>query len=87
MDEFEKGTNVEDLRRNYAEGIKTGDIDRIVTWAGASVGLLSKVQPAKVGHAIISSNLFDTSYKEIVEEIHEECVVRLQDVDSLLEWK
>ncbi|KAG6891617.1 hypothetical protein C0992_002656 [Termitomyces sp. T32_za158] len=56
VDEFEKGANVEDLQRNYAEGMKTGDIDRIVTWAGASVGLLSRIQPAKVSHAEISSN-------------------------------
>ncbi|KAG6890298.1 hypothetical protein C0995_009504 [Termitomyces sp. Mi166 len=69
VDEFEAGINAEDLRRKYTEGVKAGDIDRIVTWAGASVGLLSRIQPAR----------------EIVEEIHKECVAHLQAVHSLLD--
>ncbi|KAG6849291.1 hypothetical protein H0H93_009721 [Arthromyces matolae] len=48
VDDFESGTGTEELRRKYAEGVKTDDIDRIVTWAGASVGLLHAIHPAKV---------------------------------------
>ncbi|KAG6854531.1 hypothetical protein C0991_005443 [Blastosporella zonata] len=69
VDEYEGGISLEDLRRKYAEGVKTGNTDRIVTWAGASVGLLHKIQPAK----------------EIVEELHRECLTHLQDVVSVLE--
>ncbi|KAG6856658.1 hypothetical protein H0H87_002035 [Tephrocybe sp. NHM501043] len=55
VDEYESGTNLEDLRRRYAEGVKTGDTDRIVTWAGSGVGLLRRIQPAQVGDMLIQS--------------------------------
>ncbi|KNZ71632.1 Nitronate monooxygenase, partial [Termitomyces sp. J132] len=69
VDEFQEGANLDDLRRKYAAAVKTGDVDRIVTWAGASVGLLNRILPAK----------------EIVEEIHRDCVTHLQAVNSLFE--
>ena len=58
MNDFEEGKDVKDLRRNYAEGVKTGDVDRIVTWAGAGVGLLSRVQPAMVSDCKNISRFF-----------------------------
>ncbi|KAG6812825.1 hypothetical protein H0H92_016094 [Tricholoma furcatifolium] len=68
VNEFEGGVDIEDLRHRYSEGLKTSDIDRIVTWAGTGVGLLQKIQPAT----------------EIVAEIHNECVGSLREVISLL---
>ncbi|KAG6919541.1 hypothetical protein DXG01_005131 [Tephrocybe rancida] len=68
VNEYESGADLEDLRRKYSEGVKKGDTTRIVTWAGAGVGLLHKIQHAK----------------DIVEELHEECVGRLKAVASLL---
>ncbi|KAF5383533.1 hypothetical protein D9615_003693 [Tricholomella constricta] len=66
--DFENGLDIDDLRRKYLEGVKANDPDRIVIWAGAGVGLMDKVQPAK----------------EIVEEIHGECVAHLQTAASSL---
>jgi nitronate monooxygenase len=37
------------LRSKYAEGMQNEDTDRIVVWAGAGVGLMNRIQPAKVG--------------------------------------
>ena len=48
MDDFEKGVEIETLRSKYAEGVQKEDTDRIVVWAGTGVGLMNKVQPAKV---------------------------------------
>ncbi|KAG5645731.1 hypothetical protein DXG03_005427 [Asterophora parasitica] len=62
------GIAIDDLRRVYADGVRADDPDRMVIWAGAGVGLMNKIQPAK----------------EIVGEIHEECVSRLQAAASSL---
>lgn len=67
--DFENGVDIADLRRKYADGVKVDDPDRIVIWAGAGVGLMNKIQPAK----------------EIVEEIHGECVTHIQSVASMLQ--
>jgi len=67
--DFENGDDIADLREKYMEGVKADDTDRIVTWAGTGVGLMNKIQPAK----------------EIVGEIHDECVAHLRAAASLLE--
>ncbi|GLB43445.1 putative nitronate monooxygenase [Lyophyllum shimeji] len=67
--DFEKGVEIGELRRKYAEGVTADDPDRIVVWAGTGVGLMNRVQPAR----------------EIVEELHDECVARLRAAASLLE--
>lgn len=48
MDDFEKGVDMETLRARYEEGTRKGDVDRIVVWAGAGVGLMNEIKPAKV---------------------------------------
>lgn len=67
--DFENGVDISELRRNYAEGAKVDDPDRIVVWAGTGVGLMNKVQPAR----------------EIVEELHNECLTHLRAAAFLLE--
>lgn len=67
VEDFEKGVDIETLRSRYVEGVRKGDTDRIVVWAGAGVGLMNKIQPAK----------------EIVEEIEHECIERLTSVAFL----
>lgn len=36
------------MRARYDEGAKQNDPDRLVIWAGAGVGIMDKIQPAKV---------------------------------------
>jgi nitronate monooxygenase len=47
VEDFDKGVDTEILSRRYAEGPKN-DPDRIIVWAGAGVGIMNKIQPAKV---------------------------------------
>jgi nitronate monooxygenase len=55
VEDFEKGIDVEVLRSRYHEGAKSDDPDRIVVWAGAGVGMMDKIQPAKVSISFVSS--------------------------------
>lgn len=48
MEDFEKGVDVDIVRRRYTEGAEKGDPDRVVVWAGTGVGLMNRIQPAKV---------------------------------------
>lgn len=48
MEDFEKGIDVDIVRRRYDEGAQKDDPDRIVVWAGTGVGLMNKIQPANV---------------------------------------
>ncbi|KAF9457191.1 2-nitropropane dioxygenase [Collybia nuda] len=68
VEDFEKGVDVDVVRSRYHEGAKRNDPDRIVIWAGAGVGMMDKIQPAK----------------EIVEEIHRECTEILRAAATLL---
>ena len=56
MDDFDKGVDIDILRSRYAEGARNGDVDRVAIWAGAGVGLMSKVQQAKVRLQAFMSN-------------------------------
>lgn len=55
MEDFEKGVDIETLRSRYAEGMRNEDPDRIVVWAGSGVGLMDKIQPAKVSPIYLDS--------------------------------
>ena len=48
VDDYEKGEDLDLLKQKYAEGLKGGDSDRIVVWAGSGVGLMNQVKPARV---------------------------------------
>ncbi|KAG5653329.1 hypothetical protein H0H81_001069 [Sphagnurus paluster] len=87
--DFENGVDIADLRRKYADGVKVDDPDRIVIWAGAGVGLMNKIQPAKVRPPrtvfTIEFMYGMSTFQEIVEEIHGECVTHIQSVASMLQ--
>ena len=46
--DYENGENLALLKQKYAEGLKGGDTDRILVWAGSGVGLMNEVKPARV---------------------------------------
>ena len=48
VDDYEKGEDLALLKQKYAEGVKGGDTDRILVWAGSGVGLMNQVKPAWV---------------------------------------
>lgn len=87
VDDFEKGVDIDTLRRRYNEGTLKEDPDRIIIWAGAGIGLLNKSQPAKVMHllfGLLLKSKNDIVFQEVVEEVHWECVERLRAVSSSL---
>lgn len=65
--DFDQGVDIEVLQNRYTEGSRNGDLDRVVTWAGTGVGLMNKIQPAK----------------EIVKELHMECLESMRALTSL----
>ncbi|KAF8899648.1 2-nitropropane dioxygenase [Gymnopilus junonius] len=68
VEDFERGEDLDTLRQKFTEGTRTGDTSRLLVWAGSSVGLTSKIMPAK----------------EIVDELHEECIRSLQAAVKVL---
>ncbi|KAJ2931825.1 hypothetical protein H1R20_g5264, partial [Candolleomyces eurysporus] len=67
VDDYEKGVDISVLRKNFEEASAKGDTDRGVVWAGTGVGLMKQVLPAK----------------DIVRELHEECLSRLRNASKL----
>ena len=50
VEDFRNGVDIKTLRARYAEGEGKDDLNRIVVWAGAGVGLMKKIQPAQVSY-------------------------------------
>ena len=48
VDDYETGEDLALLKKKFAEGLKSGDTDRILVWAGSGVGLMNQVKPARV---------------------------------------
>ena len=48
VEDYEKGEDLALLKQKYAEGVKGGDTNRILVWAGSGVGLMNQVKPAWV---------------------------------------
>ncbi|KAF6763411.1 2-nitropropane dioxygenase [Ephemerocybe angulata] len=67
-DDFQKGDDINVIRQKYAAASETEDLDRVVVWAGAGVSAMNKVLPAK----------------DIVQELHEECLSHLRGVNGLV---
>lgn len=63
-----EGLPVEERKRRYDEGLKNGDADRVIVWAGKAVGLTKEIKPAY----------------EVVSQIHEDAVKTLKKAASLL---
>ncbi|KAH9479624.1 Nitronate monooxygenase [Psilocybe cubensis] len=68
VDDYEKGEDMEIIRKKFAEGVRMNDTSRSVVWAGSAVGLMSKIIPAR----------------EILLELHEECLQCLKNTSNLI---
>lgn len=66
--DYENGVDISVLREKYKEAAAKDDTDRIIVWAGTGVGLMNRTQPAK----------------DIVRELHDECLSRLNDAQNLI---
>lgn len=67
VDDYTRGEDIAVIRAKFQQALKTNDPSRIVVWAGSSVGLMNKVQPAK----------------DIVSEIHQEALDRIDYIAKL----
>jgi nitronate monooxygenase len=48
VDEFEMGKAMDVIRQKFEEGVRKGDPERMLVWAGTGVGLMKETKPAKV---------------------------------------
>ncbi|KDQ26931.1 hypothetical protein PLEOSDRAFT_1066212 [Pleurotus ostreatus PC15] len=60
--DHENGRNERELKELFAKAQVEGDRERMLVWAGTGVGAMNSIKPAK----------------EVVEELHNECVEHLQ---------
>jgi nitronate monooxygenase len=63
VDGYEKGEDLALLKQKYAEGVKGGDTDRILVWAGSGVGLMNHVKPARV--CLYTASFSDRSHVKV----------------------
>lgn len=54
VDDYERGEDIEEIRRKFKDGLRVDDSNRTVVWAGSSVGLMSQIMSAKVCKKSIS---------------------------------
>ncbi|KAJ3502509.1 hypothetical protein NMY22_g18559 [Coprinellus aureogranulatus] len=64
----EKGVDIAIIRQKYAEASAVNDTDRVVVWSGAGISAMNKVLPAK----------------DIVKELHDDCVATLGHSGAIL---
>ncbi|KAF8661282.1 hypothetical protein AX16_001382 [Volvariella volvacea WC 439] len=68
VDDFERNRDTTEIRQEFQEAVRNDDPTRMLVWGGTGVGLMNKILPAK----------------EIVEELHRECVDTLRATSDLL---
>lgn len=59
VNDYDNGEDIGVLRSKFMEAARTDDTDRIIVWAGSGVGLMNKIQPAKVIHSHNQSTIVD----------------------------
>ncbi|TFY78067.1 hypothetical protein EWM64_g5947 [Hericium alpestre] len=65
------GADIGDVKKEFADGAQKGDPQAMVIYAGTGVGLVKEVKPAK----------------DIVHELHDEIIERLQAASHLVPYK
>ena len=48
VEEFGRGEAMDVIRHKFEEGVRKDDPERMLVWAGSSVGLMKEIKPAKV---------------------------------------
>ena len=48
VEDMDDGVDVEIVRENFNKAIQNGDADRMLTWAGTGVELVTEIQTAQV---------------------------------------
>ncbi|KAJ7604050.1 2-nitropropane dioxygenase [Mycena polygramma] len=67
VEDYENRVNTDDLKSKFQEAVKNQDINRLIVWAGTGVGQMDQIQSAK----------------SIVEELHRDCISRLEAAAQL----
>ncbi|KAK2465628.1 hypothetical protein APHAL10511_002172 [Amanita phalloides] len=68
VDDFEMGDALDVVRQKFIEGVQKSDPERMLVWAGTGVGLMNETKSAR----------------DIVRELHEECIDRLGAIAALI---
>ncbi|KAL4062465.1 2-nitropropane dioxygenase [Scleroderma citrinum] len=65
--DLDEGADISTVREKFKKGVREGDPDRMLVWAGTGVGLISEIMDAK----------------DVVRELHSDTVKRLKAVSEL----
>ncbi|EJD47643.1 inosine monophosphate dehydrogenase [Auricularia subglabra TFB-10046 SS5] len=68
-DEHIEGRSVDALKADFDKAVTEGDVNRIITWSGSSVGSVKAITPAA----------------EVVREFHQDILASIQRVHSMLQ--
>jgi len=66
--DFENGDDVDIVRKKFEDGAQAGEKSRMLVWAGSGVGIMKNIVPAQ----------------DIVKQLHGECLLCLQQAQSLV---
>jgi len=64
----DNGVSIDEVKKNFAEGVAKGDANRMLVWAGTGVSLMTEVKDAKA----------------VVQELHQEIAERLRTSFALV---
>jgi hypothetical protein len=65
LEGYDKGEDIEVLRSKYKEAYPHNDTNRIIVWAGAGVGQMNEIKPAKASGARYLAGSYCFNYPEI----------------------
>jgi nitronate monooxygenase len=55
----DNGVSIDEVKKNFAEGVAKGDANRMLVWAGTGVSLMTEVKDAKVSCSIKEAVIVD----------------------------
>jgi hypothetical protein len=58
VDDYEQGVDVQVLRSKFQEAARQNDMSRAIVWAGAAVGEMKDLKPAKVSSVFHQMKIF-----------------------------
>jgi nitronate monooxygenase len=58
VEDCDKGIDFEEVKTKFVEGVKAGDSDRMLVWAGTGIGQMNSIQPAAACIFILRRTFF-----------------------------
>ena len=75
------------IRKRFANGVQAGETSRMVIWAGSGVGFMKNIVPAQVRpHYSLHAAYISSIMQEIVDQLHNECLLCIRQAQSLIQY-